>query len=477
LALAAVCALGAAAPAHAARVLVLEHDGRAVVRNDPFLPPVALTPPPAAAAARAVGRAAHADDQTVRTGLARLRRMNLISPSLYGSYLGSFNAALGTANRLRGTRGAELGAVISNLENMAAGGWLTPSRLPVLFLTLNRNRQWWTTGPLLGTYQRVQFTGSRLVWEYYPGQGIELQELGSFSTANALCQAGKSQQAACTQLLSELIPLAARRGGRLTWEYYFNFDGGVPPWTSAMSQGTALQALAHGYRATGDADYLAIGDRALNLFKAAPPMGVAVRTPVGARYVQYTFDSGRGDEVINAFLQSLIGLDEFAHASKSQLAARLFAAGNAEAQAELPSFDTGAWSLYQPGIEDDLSYHQLVTGFLQQLCGLTKARIYCATGARFQRDLKTPPALTLLTTHAVAHRPATVYFDLSKVSRVGITIRRGTTTVFLTSAGFPYGTQSFQIPSLAAGTYTVALDATDLAGNYNRITGTLHVAR
>jgi len=244
-----------------------------------------------------------------------------------------------------------------------------------------------------------------------------------------------------------------------------------------MSQGTALQGLAHGYRATGDADYLAIGDRALNEFKAAPPMGVAVRTPLGARYVQYTFDSARGDEVINAFLQSLIGLDQFAQTSKSALAARLFAAGNAEAQAELPSFDTGAWSLYQPGIEDDLSYHQLVTGFLQQLCGLTKARIYCVTGARFQRDLKTPPGLQLLTTRAAAHQPTAVYFDLSKVSRVGITVRRGARTVFLTSAGFPYGTHSLEIPSLSAGTYTIALDATDLAGNYNRIAGTLHVVR
>jgi D-glucuronyl C5-epimerase C-terminus len=470
-----MAALASAPPASAARVLVLQRDGRAVVRNDPFLAPLAPPPAPAASAAQSIGPLAHAANSTVRTGLGRLRRAKLISAALYSSDLGSFNAAVQAVRRLRGTRAAELGAVIGNLNSMAARGWLTPSRLPVLFLTLNRNRQWWTTGPLLAAYQRVQFSGSRLEWEYYPGQGIELQVLGTFGEANALCQAGSAQSGACAALLSEMIPLAVQRGGRLTWEYYFEFDGGLPPWTSAMSQGTGLQALAHGYRDTGNPDFLRVGDRALKLFTAAPPMGVAVGTQFGSRYVQYTFASSRGDEVINAFLQSLIGLDEFARTSQSPLAARLFAAGNAEAQAELPSYDTGAWSLYQPGIEDDLSYHQLVTGFLQQLCGLTKVKIYCVTAAHFQRYLKTPPALQLLTTSLVAREPATVYFKLSKVSRVGITIVRGTSTVFLTSAQFPYGTHSFQIPALARGTYTVRLAATDLARNFSGIQGTLRV--
>lgn len=223
---------------------------------------------------------------------------------------------------------------------------LTPSRLPALFLTLTRNREWWTTGPLLSADQRVQFAGSGIVWEYYPGQGIELQVLGSFSSAQAQCASGQPHlYAQCSALLSELIPLAAHRAGGLTWEYYFDFDGGLPPWTSAMSQGTALQALADAYKALGDPSYLAIVNRALAAFTVAPPSGVAIRTSVGARYVQYTFDPGRQDEVINAFLQSLIGLDDYAQTSKNPLAARLFAAGTAEAQAELPQFDTGAWSL------------------------------------------------------------------------------------------------------------------------------------
>jgi hypothetical protein len=36
---------------------------------------------------------------------------------------------------------------------------------------------------------------------------------------------------------------------------------------------------------------------------------------------------------------------------------------------------------------------------------------------------------------------------------------------------------AFQAPSLGAGSYTVRLAATDLAGNFNRIVGTLRVSR
>jgi hypothetical protein len=234
-----------------------------------------------------------------------------------------------------------------------------------------------------------------------------------------------------------------------------------------MSQGTALQAFADAYTVLGDPSYLTIGNRALRVFTVAPPAGVALRTHLGERYVQYTFAPGRGDEIINAFLQSLIGLDDFAETSQNPLAARLFAAGNAEAQAELPTFDTGAWSLYRPGVEDDLSYHQLVTGFLEQLCAMTRDRVYCRTAAHFRSYLTTPPGLKLLTHLVRASVPSSVRFRVSKVSRVGITIIRNGQTRFLTSGSFTYGVHAFSIPALGhAGRYTVKLDATDLAGNY-----------
>ena len=396
---AALWALGAcAASAEASQVVVLGRDGHISRQNDPFLALSPVTPVPAVSPrARSARRGpkARVADRNVRTELARLHRVLAISNAAYRRYLGSFNAALSAVKRLAGTRALELEAVIENLHNIAAAGLLTPSRLPALFLTLDRNRRWWTTGPLLSSGQRVQFAGSQLVWEYYPGQGIELQVLGSFGPIDSLYQGGPTNYHRIQALLAELIPLASHRAGGLVWEYYFDFDGGVPPWTSAMSQGTAIQALTEASEAFHDKSYLELARRGLSIFHQSPPVGVSVRTRLGRRYLLYSFAPGAA--VINGFLQALIGLYDYAKVSGNPEASRLFKAGDVEARAELPSYDTGSWSLYEPGQEDTLDYHILVTGFLEQLCSRTHEKVYCTTAAHFQAYLKNPPAFTQLT--------------------------------------------------------------------------------
>ena len=102
--------------------------------------------------------------------------------------------------------------------------------------------------------------------------------LGTFGKADGLYTAGSADYPQLATLLSEMIPLAAQRGGGLTWEYYFKFDGGIPPWTSAMSQGTGLRGAdpwLPGDRATRS--YLKIADQALPIFTAPPTVGVRER--------------------------------------------------------------------------------------------------------------------------------------------------------------------------------------------------------
>jgi hypothetical protein len=371
-------------PASAAQVMLLGTGGQAVTVNDPFLSGPELEPVPTALAARA---RRHRSARSAHSELMRLKRTRAISARRYRHYLGILGAAQASARRLRGTRATELSAMLSNLHAMAAAGKLTAGRLPALFITLERNRRWWTTGPLLSSGQRVEFAGSELVWAYYPGQGIELQELGNFGKADGLYTAGKKQYPRLVHLLSELIPLAAPRGRGIAWEYYFHFDGGVPPWTSAMSQGTALEALTRAYRATGNVFYLAVAHRALPVFSAPPPLGVSVTTKRGRRFLMYSFAPGAA--IINGFLQTLIGLYDYAHASDDATALALFASGDAEARAEVPRYDTGSWSLYEPGQADTLDYHILVTGFLHQLCARVHAPVYCKTAANFDRYRQT----------------------------------------------------------------------------------------
>ncbi len=480
----------------AARVILLAPDGHARIVVDRFLSLAATTPAPqrdqasaesaqagaTGTRARSTGTrasakaAAHrvASGRTMVSELQRLRRTRAITAASFAQYMNDWQGALATVKRLDSARGDELEAVIENLHWIATDGELEVSRLPALFLTLERNVQWWTQGPLLSYGQRVEFTGSQLVWEFYPGQGVQLQELSKFGKEDGLYTGGPADYPEMKQLLAELIPLAADRAGGITWEYYFSFDGGNPPWTSSMTQGTALEALTRAYEAFHHPGYLQVAQQALPVLAAQPPSGVSLPTARGERFIQYSF--APGTEIINAFLQTLIGLYDYAHVSRNALALRLFAAGNAEAQAEVPEFNTGAWSLYQPGLEDDLSYHELVTGFLQELCARTAAPVYCTTASAFQADLTTPPALTQLTVAAPAGAPFTLRFHLSKESHVGIVLTRGTQTVFLTSADFGYGLNAFAVPPLKpAGVYSVSLAATDLAGNFNRIVGVLEI--
>jgi hypothetical protein len=325
--------------------------------------------------------------------LGRLRDRGDISASAYQGYAASMRAALASLKQLRGTPARELGAVIQNLRAMAASRTLTSGRLPALFMTLDRNRQWWTSQSVPAANQIINFAGSEIDWEYYPGQGLELQELANFFKANWLFThgSGHNNYQRGSALLSDLMRLATHRAGGTSWEYFFNFDGGAPPWISAMSQGTGLEALANAFTATGNRTYLSIASHALPVLRTSPGRGVAVRTRRGIRFVQYSFDPARRDEVINAFLQTLIGLRAYAQASGDQIAWHLFNAGDAEARHEVPSFDTGRWSLYQPGVLDSLSYHQLVTGFLHQLCSAVHARVYCVAAAHFQAYMNHPP--------------------------------------------------------------------------------------
>jgi hypothetical protein len=134
--------------------------------------------------------------------------------------------------------------------------------------------------------------------------------------------------------------------------------------------------------------------------------------------------------------------------------------------------------LYQPGEEDSLDYHELVTGFLHQLCKVTGASAYCRTAANFERDLKTPPVLRVLTRRLRADKASALRFQVSKISRVGITLIWHGHTEFLTSGNFTYGRHSFALPALKhVGTWTVRLDATDLAGNYKQMASQVQVMR
>ncbi len=425
---------------------------------------------------------------TVTAALQALSHKGAIGAAEYAHYEGAYISAKGSLRRLSGTRAAELGGVLANVEAMAATGLLVPSRLPVVFLTLERNRQWWTTKYLLGSGSRVSFPKSRLVWEYYPGQGIEIQWLATFGEANGYYLA--HEDAALKEVLTEAIGLATQRAGGIAWEYMFQFDGGVPPWTSGLSQGTALQALSRAWERTHEQQYLTAAQQALGIFKTGPQTGVRVPTPVGAHYLEYTY--APSERILNGFIQSLVGLYEYAKVTGDPLGQQLFEAGDAEARAEVPHYDTGAWSMYDQHSESNLNYHELLAEFLEHLCERTSKgepmtpttgqiagdEVYCSTAKRFREDEKTPPVVQLLTSTVGPSERAGVQIKLSKISTVSMTISSGGKSVWHNSATVEGGKpRLLWVTPSKPGSYEVAIKAVDLAGNEEVASGSIEVKR
>jgi hypothetical protein len=475
---------------------------------------------------------------SVSAALASLWHSAAITEAAYRQDYSAYVAAKASLAKLSGTRREELGDVLANVQAMARAGELIPSRLPAVFLTLERNRQWWTTEPLLSSEQRVSFPPSKIVWEHYAGQGIEIQWLGTFGEANGYYLSGH-ENANLRQVLGEVIPLATQRAGGIAWEYMFDFDGGVPPWTSGLSQGTALQVLSRAWSRFKEPAYLTAAQQALGIFETAPPQGVRVKTPVGAMYVEYTY--APSDRILNGFIQALVGLYDYTSITHDPLGLALFEAGDAEARAIVPLYDTGAWSKYDQFGESNLNYHELLTEFLQHLCERTskgepippattpptsttpttttptttapttttptttapsetggvspsasasRARaaqtssqipgdqIYCTTAQRFTADLSTPPAVSLLSKTLPAGARAGVQISLSKIASVKLTVRQGTKVVWTNGATLERGKPKLLwITPAKGGSFSIELTATDLAGNFSTASGTVVVSR
>lgn len=410
------------------------------------------TPPPAVLAAvsaradarrraavqkrrRAAARRAEARrlrrSRSVPAALRRAWLTHAISRAEYERLRRTWSRANADVARLRGARRAELGAVVRMASRLAAARMLTPSRLEPVFLTIRRNREFWTGRPLPRPGARVTFPRDPVVFEYYAGRGLAIQPLASFGKANALAGSClrsaaryRCRPAALRRLLERMVSLGTERGGFLAWEYLVAFGGGAPPWISGMTQATAAQALARGRRALArGARYAHAARRALGAFDRSPPLGVAVASRGGRRYAMYSFAPRL--RIYNGELQALIGLRDVARISRSRRAQRLFERAEPAARRSVAALDTGAWSLYsEGGAESSLEYHRLVARFLDGMCSRTGARTYCAAGRRLDRYVREPPRLQVRTARAPrVRRRSAISFTLSKVSEVTVHVR------------------------------------------------------
>lgn len=490
--LAALACAALAAPAQASAGDLLVVDGHKVHRSsDPFVPSGTdsqlveprgrVTASGATARAAATPRGARA----VGRAISRARRAHKISRSAARRYAGWFSSARGTLGRLRGSRKRQLGYVVGVAERLALRGRLTSSRMPAVFLTVRRNTTFWRSRAFPSAKDKVRFRGSEILFQYYPGHGIQLQPLVNWKRANLMhgaCVKGSGcRRDRLAKLISELNRTASRRSRRfIAWEYYFEFGGGGPPWMSGMAQATAVQALGRASQLLHRPDYLTQARKALPAFSASPSAGgVKVRGFRGGRhYLQYSF--GRRLFIMNAFLQSVIGLYDYAKITGDPRARGLWEAAEPEAAREVPSFDIGDWSLYSyRGPESDQDYHELLREFLASICSRLHRPVYCDTAKRF-RAYQTDPAVLDLKGPATAtqNAPTRISFFVNKRSAVQVLVTKDGAVGLDKTATFRRGDGSFEWTPKSSGTYSIRLSAKELRtgkGLRSRVTGSAEV--
>jgi hypothetical protein len=413
---------------------------------------------------------------TVEASLRVAQLSGRISANVEGRMLRNWRSANQTLGKLSGVRRNELGSVVGTIRALAAAHQLTVDRLDPLWLLLNTNARFWASAPVPAAGWRTTFGRDPVIFQYYPGRGLQVQPLASWGRANAIAGAclaalrSRSSRDSCrpailTRSLDRLSSLGARRNGYLAWEYYFSFGSGSPPWVSGMAQATAIQALSRGYRALGMTRWKRSAERALGAFEQPAPRGVAVRVPGGTHYALYSFAPSH--VVFNGGLQAVIGLRDAGALLHSQRAKRLFRAGDWAARREISAFDTGAWSLYSAGgSESNLNYHELIASFLGGLCNRVKAKVYCRANARFERYEREPPRIAVSSLRGLkAKRTTTVRFRLSKVSSVKVRVwgARGL-SVSRDFAQLPRGTHAFAFQPPGRGRYHVRVEARGPSG-------------
>lgn len=308
---------------------------------------------------------------------------------------------------------------------------------------------------------------SGIVYRHYGAHGYQFQPLASFGRVNALIDAGSRRRA--KSLARALVARGEQIGPRLYWEYSFGIYGAPARWTSGLTQAVAAQALAR-------IGLLADARRA---FAALVPRMV-ISLPQGPWIRLYSFS---GAVVLNAQLQALLSLRQYAALTDDVRAQELIDRLAQSSRLLLPRFDTGWWSRYElSGGQASIDYHRYVTSLLWKLARAFDGTVWAREAQRFRNDWRQPPVLSVVPPRPLVyllssgrHAQISLVLTLSKPSL--LTVRIGAVSVTAWRAAGRHALLwrpgAHTLPKVSA-----TISAVDLAGNRTSVVaGTTEVLR
>jgi len=407
----------------------------------------------------AVAHASSAHDAAVaRKGITHAVARHWVKPADALRYRTAVTRALRDVKTLPRLRADVVASQLSQMTPLADS--YTSPRAVSLFSQLEANLDYLETNRL-PTVRIDVSDDDGVVYRWFPRLGLEFHPLANFGALNNAAATGNAD--ATRALADALLARAIPRDRRLLWEYQFRFSGGRPPWASGMAQAVAAQSLA---RAAALLEDPALGAAAVRAFASVPPFLLSL--PSGPWIRLYGFN---GQVVLNAQLQAILSLLEYAQSEEDAGAATLAQRLSATAQALFPRFDTGDWSRYQlGGAYASREYQKFVTDLLAKLARQTKDPFWIATSQRFHAYYYDPPQVTQATPPPeIWPQPLDGFLDVAPITitlsmRASVTLAvAGQISTYRLNAGTR--TITWKPPAgLAAGSYPVQVAATSYAG-------------
>ena len=422
----------------------------------------------AAVFALVVPAVAHAtatrDAATARRGITLALKHHWLKPADAQRYRGTVSRALHAAKALPPLRANVVASQLAQLTPL----WdsYTAPRALSLFSQVDANVAYLSTHRVPDANIDIS-DDDGVIYRWFPRLGFEFHPLANFGALNndAAANDAESTQTLAAALLARAIP----RGSRLIWEYQFRYGIGRPPWASGLAQAVAAQALARSSVLLEDPD---LGAAAVRAFTSVPPFLLAL--PSGPWIRLYGFN---GEVVLNAQLQSIVSLFDYATTSGNAAASALAQRLMATAEALFPRFDTGDWSRYElGGGYAPRDYQKFVTDLLAKLAKQTGDPFWVETAQRFHAYYYDPPQVTQIApTPAIWPQPLDGYLDVAPIQislsmRASVTLAvGGKVATYRLNAGTR--TLTWKPPAgLAAGTYPVQVSAVSYAGNRKTFT-------
>ena len=223
--------------------------------------------------------------------------------------------------------------------------------------------------------------------------GVQINPEAAFQTALGYhdCWVSRQDDEAKKTFLTYASFFKERQSDEGKWYYQFDWYENKAPWASALAQARGASVMLRAFLLTGEQEYRHAALSAISSFDVPSSKGgfLSVFEPTGSVYFEEY--PSQENVTLNGFLATLFGLWELSYWLESEQASRLLKIGVKSAEAMLPYYSIGWWTLYdtlkpagRPNVHSP-RYHKMCVGYLAALSAMTGSQVLIEQAQRWKR--------------------------------------------------------------------------------------------